>query len=254
MSKLKPNSIFCILAILLMCITSCNIFKPSLMLRTGPNYDYNIAPDSVQSEYKIACNDRLSFRIFSNDGFQLIDLTNFTSSNKESMTSSFDYLVEHDGVVKLPIIGRIKLAGMTLRKAERLLEETYAEFYKKPFVMLNATNKRVIVFPGTEGAAQVIALKNNNTTLIEALAISGGISGKANKIKLIRGNPINPEVFLIDLSTIKGMEQGGMVLQANDIIYIDPLIKPAETVLNILNPYLSIITTIILIISMTQTP
>lgn len=253
MSRLKPNSIFCILAILLMCITSCNIFKPSLMLRTGSNFDYNIVPDSVQSEYEIASNDRLSFRIFSNDGFQLIDLTNFTAQ-RGTMASSFDYLVEHDGMIKLPIIGRIKLAGMTLRKAEMLLEKRYAEFYKKPFVMLNATNKRVIVFPGTEGAAQVIALANNNTTLIEALAISGGISGKANKIKLIRGNPSNPEVYLIDLSTIRGMEQGGMVLQANDIIYIDPLIKPAETILNILNPYLSILTTIILIISMSQTP
>ena len=124
MSKLKPNSIFCILAILLMCITSCNIFKPSLMLRTGSNFDYNIVPDSVQSEYEIASNDRLSFRIFSNDGFQLIDLTNFTAQ-RGSMTSSLDYLVEHDGMVKLPIIGRIKLAGMTLRKAEILLEKRY---------------------------------------------------------------------------------------------------------------------------------
>ena len=55
------------------------------------------------------------------------------------------------------------------------------------------------------------------------LAASGGIpeNGKADQIKLIRGDLKNPEVYLIDLSTLKGIKNADLVLQANDIIYIE---------------------------------
>ena len=118
--------------------------------------------------------------------------------------------------------------------------------------MLNVLNRRVIVFPGSGGKANVINLQNNNTTLLEALALSGGIAntGKAKRIKLIRGNPKDPEVYLIDLSTIEGMKQGDMVLQANDIIYVEPVLKISQTLLAEMSPYIMILTNILLIIAL----
>jgi len=156
-------------------------------------------------------------------------------------------------IIKLPIIGRTKLAGLTIREAELMLEEKYAEFYNKPFVMLNVTNRRVIVFPGTGSDASVINLTNNNTTLLEALALAGGIStGKANRIKLIRGDIKDPQVYLIDLSTIEGMTQANMVIQANDIIYVEPVLKFTRTILAELNPIIGILTSIFLITTLIQ--
>ena len=222
---------------LLSVFSSCSIFKPNIMLRTGKNYAYATVPKMPQFEYKVANNDFVSFRIFSNDGFKLIDLTNYSKSTGVTANVNMEYLVEHDGLIKLPIIGKTKIAGLTVREAEQMLEEKYAEFYNKPFVMLNVTNRRVIVFPGTGGDATVINLTNNNTTLMEALALAGGIStGKASRIKLIRGDLKNPQVYLIDLSTIEGMTQANMVIQANDIIYVEPVLKFAKTILSELNP------------------
>ena len=148
-------------------------------------------------------------------------------------------------MMKLPIIGRVSLKGMTVREAELFLEEKYSGFYIKPFLLLNVSNRRVIVFPGAPGDAKVVPLLNDNTTLIEALALAGGISqnGKAKKIKLIRGNLSNPEIYLIDLSTIEGMKQANLVLQANDIIYIEPRLNIAKGVISEITPILSIITT-----------
>jgi len=223
------------------------------MLRTGKHYPFSSPSESPQFEYKVANNDLVSFRIFSNDGFKLIDLTNYTSSSGVTANVSMEYLVEYDGVIKLPIIGRTKLAGLTIREAELMLEEKYAEFYNKPFVMLNVTNRRVIVFPGTGSDASVINLTNNNTTLLEALALAGGIStGKANRIKLIRGDIKDPQVYLIDLSTIEGMTQANMVIQANDIIYVEPVLKFTRTILAELNPIIGILTSIFLITTLIQ--
>jgi polysaccharide biosynthesis/export protein len=83
------------------------------------------------------------------------------------------------------------------------------------------------------------------------LALAGGITdGKAHRIKLIRGDPKNPEVYLIDLSTISGMKQSNLVLQANDIIYVEPRPKVAQRILENLTPYLALISATLLIYSL----
>lgn len=239
-----------LLLLLIAVLSSCSVFKPSYMLRTGKNFSYSTPPKTPQVEYKIANNDFVSFRIFSNDGFKLIDLANFNTNAPGGGIISMNYLVEHDGLIKLPTIGRIPIAGLTIRQAELMLEDKYTEYYNKPFVMLSVTNRRVIVFPGTGGDAKVINLMNNNTTLLEALALAGGIStGKAKKIKLIRGDLKNPEVYLINLSTIEGMKQADLVIQANDIIYVEPVLDITRTILAELNPYIGLLTSILLIVS-----
>ena len=141
------------------------------------------------------------------------------------------------------------MVGMTIREAELMITDKYAEYFNNPFVMLSVENRRVFFFPGSDGAAKVLNLTYDNTTLIEGLALAGGVNrnGKAYKIKLIRGNPLKPDVYLIDLSQIEGIKQGSIVLQANDIIYIEDRYKAANRVLAEVAPYLSVLSTAILI-------
>jgi len=200
-------------------------------------------------------------RLFSQDGFHIIDLTSQasiggsntgsgSSGSVASAVSTFvDYLVESDGTVKLPVVGRVQIAGLTIRQATEMLEKKYSQFYIKPYILLTVDNRRVIVFPGDPGTAKVIPLVNNNTTLLEALALAGGLteSGKAKQVKLIRGDPTNPKVYLIDLYTIKGIKQGNTILQANDIIYVTPQRRPTLTLLERITPILTGISTILLV-------
>jgi polysaccharide export outer membrane protein len=227
------------------------------MLKTGKNYQYSKSPDSTKNaDYIISANDVIEFRIFSNDGFKLIDLTSLNQSNRDyQMNNRMDFLVEFDGFVKLPILGRTKLTGLTIREAELMLEEKYASYYVKPFILMSVQNKRVIIFPGNAGDAKVIPLLNNNTTLIEALALAGGISddGKAQKVKLIRRIGDKDEVYLIDLSKIEGIKQANLVLQANDIIYVEPRRKIANKALAEIAPIVSLLTsTLVLILYTTR--
>jgi polysaccharide export outer membrane protein len=72
------------------------------------------------------------------------------------------------------------------------------------YVIIKVTNRRVFVFKG--GGGLVVNLNESPTSLIEVLAKSGGLDRtlKAYKIKIIRGDLKNPEVQLVDLSTIEG--------------------------------------------------
>jgi len=234
--------------------TSCAWVNPSIMLKTGKDYNYAKTPDSTKVlDYRISQNDILEFSMYSNDGFKLVDLTSLNSANMGyRFQNDIQYLVESDGNSKLPVLGRIKLSGYTIREAESLLEEKYASFYVRPYVVLSVTNKRVIIFPGSAGDAKVIPLKNNNTTLIEALALAGGIAddGKARMVKLIRETNENKhDVYLIDLSKIEGIRQGTMVLQANDIIYIEPRKKYASRFIQEVAPIVSILTSMFVLLT-----
>lgn len=221
------------------------------MLNTPRNYTYDKIGDSIiKQSYRIESNDIVQVRIFSNDGFKIIDLANSTNNFNRV---DFDYLVDRDGTAKLPLVGRIKLAGLTISEAESYLEQVYTEFYVKPFVTAKVINKRVIVFPGNGGKAQVLNLQNGNTTVIEALALSGGIQedGKAYKVKLIRNDGTNkPKVFLMDLSKIEGINVGNSVVMANDIIYVEPRYRFAKTIVAEIAPVLTLLSSTVIIYSL----
>ncbi|MBA2610783.1 MAG: polysaccharide biosynthesis/export family protein [Bacteroidetes bacterium] len=232
-------------------LSSCKIFRSNLMLKTPKDYNYDKLLDSItRLDYKIAANDAIQYRVFTNDGFKLIDLATTTAG---AFRNDLDVIVESNDSIKMPLLGRLKVGGLTLRQAEKLMEERYAEYYVKPFVNLKVINKRVIVFPGNGGGARVIALANNNTTVMESIASAGGIpeDGKAYKVKLIRNNedPIKkPYVYLMDLSKIEGITQARSKVQANDIIYVEPRYRPFKTLATEITPLVTLITSALILL------
>jgi polysaccharide export outer membrane protein len=221
------------------------------MLKTPTDFTYDQLQDSVTKQsYKIEVNDLVQVRIFSNDGFKIINIEN-VSGNYARI--DLDYLVEQDGRVKLPLVGKVALSGLTIAEAETFLQKIYNDFYVNPFVSVKVVNKRVIIFPGNGGKAQVINLQNNNTTVIETIALGGGIQedGKAYKVKLIRNDGKNkPKVYLMDLSKIEGIAMGNTVVMANDIIYVEPRYRFAKTLIGEVTPLISLLTSTFLLYSL----
>src|SRR5687768_15515863 len=100
-------------------LSSCKIFRSNLMLKTPKDFTYDKLVDSLSRlDYKIAANDAVQYRIFTNNGFKLIDLA--TSSNAV-FRNDLDVIVESDGSVKMPLLGRVEIKGMTIKEAEKLL-------------------------------------------------------------------------------------------------------------------------------------
>lgn len=232
------------LLIFMLFASGCKVFMPQQMLRQG-DYPLSVFPDSLRKqEYRIAANDVLQIRILTNNGEKMVDPV-----SGDKLGSQLNYQVEYDGQIKLPIINRIMIGGKTISEAEKMLEERFSVYFNNPFVQIKVTNNRVTIFPGGEGSdPMVVVLDNSNTTLLEALAKIGGIrSGKAHKIKLIRGDLRNPQVYLIDLSTVRGMTQADLVLQANDIIYVQPRAKVPQKLLEALAPFTSLLTSLLMI-------
>lgn len=218
------------------------------MLRTDSFYPYSVLDtNSIIKNYKLTVGDMVQFSITSNKGAILLSGTNV---NRNLDQNGFSAKVETDGFVKLPSIGRVYLRGLTFRQAELFLEEEYSKFINDPFVTLTFSNKRVFLFIG--GTASVVSLKYENTTLFEVLASSGGVpdNAKAYKVKIIRGDLKNPKVYILDLSYLKGIQNTDLVMQGNDIIYIETRNNYVAQGLNILTPYLTLLSTILLTVTL----
>lgn len=195
-------------------------------------------PDKITSEalraeknYIIQQNDYLKLEVYSNKGEKLIDpnpeLSNLSVNQQTLIRQQPNYLVDLEGIVKFPMIGEMKLEGLTLRQAEEIIQKEYQKYFKEPFTLLTYANKRVIVLGAPGG--QVIPLINQNVSLVEVLGLANGLdnTAKAQNIRVLR----KEKVFLIDLTTIDGYKSGNMLIEPGDIVYIEPVRRPLSEAL-----------------------
>lgn len=237
-------------------LSSCTINR-DIMFRTSTDYQFDQYVDSARTSLRLQPNDMIQFRLFANDGFKMIDLVSDGSSREASFLQRtiFNYYIESDGLVKLPILGRVPLAGLTLREAETFLEKQYTTYYNKPYVQVLVSNRRVVVFPGGGGDARSVELDNNNTTLLEVLGAAGGVNprGNAKKVKVFRYGPNRERlVYQFDLSDISGLQYADMVMQGDDVIYVQPNPELAREIIADLTPLITLLSSVLLVIALTR--
>ena len=241
----------------LLSLSSCGI-NSNLMFKTpkGVHEIKDSIPLHPKKEYQISTDDKFTFMLYTNNGERIVN--EMAGVNKDAFAKAeIEYVVRPDGTADLPILGATPIAGLTVRQCEDTLSKLFAtkNGYIDPFVQVKLTNQRVIVFPGNGSAAKVIPLQNNNTTLMEAIALAGGIAerGKANKVKIMRIDNGERVMYVLDLSTIEGLKFADMIVQANDYIYIEPKEQVDQETAKVIAPIVSIISSALVIITIFST-
>ena len=242
-------------AFLLLMLTSCGV-NENLMFRTPKGVD--TASDSIlfqpAAEYTISHDDKFTFILYTNGGQQIVE--QMAGMDKGAgQPNPPEYLVRQDGTAELPVIGQIKVEGLTIHECEDTLAVLYSKEYQDPFVQLKITNQRVIVFPGSGSDAKVVPLQNSNTTLMEAIAQAGGIAdrGRADRVKIMRQVNGKREVFVLDMSTIEGLKYADIIVQANDYIYVEPSEQLTKEVVAEAAPIVSLLSSALIIFTVIST-
>lgn len=249
-----PAGMVGIMLILIMGLVSSCKLNPSVMFKVEDSGTIGMDSTLKTTEYRIRSGDLIEIDIYTNKGISMIEENNaILTYNSGTMAKAPpvkpSYLVQPDGLVKLPIVGKINIKDLTIQEAEKSIEDSYREFYKDPFVIARVINRRVMVFPGTGGTGRVVELNNEDMSLVEVLTLAGGLTerGKAKNIKIIRGNHKNPTVIKVDLSTVDSFSKSDIRIQADDIIYVEPVPRISQEVLTQLAPIVGIITSLALI-------
>lgn len=231
--------------ILVFILPACKILVPNQMFQQKDYQYFELAQKKIE-QYPIQPGDEMTIQVYSRDGFKLVDVIGSVLSTSSTMgnNASTTYIVDNEGFAKIPILGQFYIKGYTESELEKVLAERYAGLFVDPYVIVRVNNRRAVIFLGT--GAQVVKLNNSPTTLIEVLAQAGGIdeNGKAYRIKIIRGDLKNPNVQLIDLSTLEGMRKADLIVQNNDIIYIEKRNNYPRELLKDITPVVGLVTSL----------
>lgn len=210
-------------------LSSCSVKQQQLLFKErGGN------PDSLSALFKNSGNGTSDYRIRSQDILQIRNLQNIkyiveetpTTGNGNSNTTITSqgqtYQVDDDGTVALPVIGRVHVAGLTRAEAMKLIEGDYRkDVLKDPIIDLKIINLKVTLLGEVKAQGNYPLLKDK-TNLIEMIGEAGGLTDRANEknIKIIRGDPKNPQITEVDLGKTNTLADPRIILQNNDIIYI----------------------------------
>jgi polysaccharide biosynthesis/export protein len=238
------RKLFGLFSIILL-FSSCRVLSPQVMFKTPKDFKYTDSSASANKEYLIAPYDRFEMSLYSIEGFRLVDITGLGGGAAGGMA----YIVEKDGFVKLPIVSKTPLAGLTVREAEKRLEEVYSKYYISPYIVLKVINRQVYIFHAATGSGSIINITSDNMNIIEVIASAGGLSenSKAWRIKVIRGDPRNPQIHIIDMSTIDGLQKADLSVQSHDIIYVEALPRYGTKVLTQLSTIIALMTSALLV-------
>lgn len=168
------------------------------------------------------------------------------------------YTVEEDGTVRLPIIGSVKVVGLSRAEAANQIESLYRRELKDPIIELKIVNLKVTML-GEIKAQGIYNLIRDRTSLIEVIGEAGGLTEKANPktIKIIRGNMRAPQVIEVDLSDINTLADSRIMLENNDIIYIAQnkraiRAEKLQNMSSILQPVIALLNTALIIYTLTR--
>jgi polysaccharide export outer membrane protein len=138
-------------------------------------------------------------------------------------TAVSGYLVDEDGFVTLPLIGKIAVSNLSTKEATDRITAQLDKFLQQPTVNIRILNFKVSVM-GEVARPSVYIVPNEKITLTEAISLAGDLTiyGKRNNILVIRENNGNREFARIDITKRDFFNSPYYYLHTNDVVYVEP--------------------------------
>lgn len=135
------------------------------------------------------------------------------------------YLVDNEGSIDFPVLGKIKVADMTKNQVEAYLKDQLRPYLKEePLINVRMVNYKISVL-GEVNRPNTYTITNEKVNVLEALALAGDLTiyGKRDNVKLMRESVDGKrEVVILDLTDKNLIHSPYFYLQQNDVLYVEP--------------------------------
>ncbi|APY12391.1 sugar transporter [Seonamhaeicola sp. S2-3] len=220
MSFLKPSTLFVIFFLML---TSCYTKKDIVYFQNAKNFETIVDTDTFRAKLKIG--DVLSINVSTLNlevtrPYNLMEATGGEEGGK-----LIDYLIDSDGNIDYPVLGKVKLVGLTVEEAKQLLKKKFEEggLLKDPVVIIRIKNYRVAIM-GWVNRPGVYPIGSERLSILEAIAMAGDLNiyGKRKDVLVIRDFNGTKTYTEIDLTSKEVFNSPVFYLTQNDIVYVKP--------------------------------
>ncbi len=189
----------------------------NMRVKTEIEYKTVIHPDDLLS-IVVSCDDLESAVPFNTP---MIGLGNQVTSSSQQIPRG--YLVDKAGEIDFPVLGKLKVEGISRNELSEMLKEKLSLYLKNPIVTIQFQNFKVTVLGEVKnpGCYQV---SSERVSLLDALGMAGDlqINGKRKNVLIMREQG-NEKVFArVDLTSSDYINTPFFYLQQNDVVYVEP--------------------------------
>lgn len=226
-----------LVVVTMMILASCASSKKFVYLNDmvpGESYPINTEMSTVVHE-----NDRLDIKVSCKNPELAVPFNVQTGAYQVSADGSVKsagvdvleqgYRVDAEGNIVFPILGKIAVAGKSLKEVSDLIAGLIEEgnYIKDPEVSIEFLNFKYTVL-GAVGSKGTYTVDGDKVTIIEAIAKAGDVTREArlDKIAVIRMVDGKQQIFYNDLRTADIFMSPTYYLQQNDIVYVEPKNRP----------------------------
>jgi polysaccharide biosynthesis/export protein len=244
--------------------TSCRSYKDLTMLRDLREPTDLVPRSVIDYRYKIKVNDNLYVSIVSTNP-ELDEIYNPATVGISRMggggggniwaelTTQYvhGYLVDLDGSITLPTIGKVYVLGMTILECEEEIKQKAIQFLKNVTAKVRLLNYKITVM-GEVVSPGVYFNYNTELTIFDAISMASGIRNTAalNNVVVIREFGNKSQTFKLDLNNANSLISEAYNILPNDIIFVQPSkYKDLELKLPVYTLVLSTITTFLLVLN-----
>ena len=230
--NMRKNLFFIVFAVLCMTLGSCGSSKQIAYFQNADSLSY--AASKGLFDAKIMPKDLLTITVSTTDPkaatpFNLsvtntLNATGYLSTGAGSLQT---YLVDNDGFINFPVVGQLKVGGMTKRQCENYIRDKILPYMSKtenPIVTVKMASFKVTV-AGEVKAPGVFNVDQEKISVIEALARAGDLTiyGKRGNVLLIREDATGEKsVHRLNLNDANLINSPYYYLQQNDYLYVEP--------------------------------
>lgn len=134
------------------------------------------------------------------------------------------YLVDKDGYIDFPILGKIRLAGLNKAEAKENLNARLEEYLKEPMVSIRFLNFKITVL-GEVYRPATFTIPTEKINILEAISMAGDMTpfGKRENVLLIREENGMRTMASLDLNSKDILSSPYFYLQQNDLVYVEPV-------------------------------
>ncbi|HMI00880.1 MAG TPA: polysaccharide biosynthesis/export family protein [Pedobacter sp.] len=133
------------------------------------------------------------------------------------------FLVDKSGNVEMPMLGVVKLAGLTTTEARELIRKKAATYYKEPTVQVRFANYKITIL-GEVAKPGSYTVPIERVSVLDAISMAGDLTifGKRENVMLIRDNGSKKDVVRLNLNSSSLITSSYFYLKQNDILYVEP--------------------------------
>lgn len=212
---------FLVAAVLMVSMGSCVSNKEIIYLQDEEGI--NALEAIVKVEPKIQQDDLLSINVSALDAEAALPFNLFEAGNTTSLPKPITYLVNSEGDINFPVLGKIKVEGFTTKEITNHLTEALAIYIKNPIVNIRLMNFKVTVL-GEVKSPGTYPVPNERISILEAIGMAGDltIQGKRQTVVLVREQNGKRTFVDIDLTSREILNSPYFYLAQNDVLIVEP--------------------------------